>query len=76
MLAIERCLMTKQRRTLTSEFKHEAACLVLDQGYSHTEAARSRIPVRQPCAIRHPSCLAAEGVDSSRYGSSHHDYSA
>ena len=24
-----------------------------------------RIPVRQPCAIRHPSCLAAEGVDSS-----------
>ncbi|MCL8308869.1 MULTISPECIES: IS3 family transposase [Pseudomonas] len=33
--------MTKQRRTFTPEFKHEAACLVLDQGYSHAEAARS-----------------------------------
>ncbi len=33
--------MTKQRRTFTPEFKHEAACLVLDQGYSHIEAARS-----------------------------------
>ena len=33
--------MTKQRRTFTPEFKREAACLVLDQGYSHTEAARS-----------------------------------
>jgi len=33
--------MTKQRRTLTPEFKREAASLVLDQGYSHTEAARS-----------------------------------
>jgi transposase len=41
MLATERCLMTKQRRTFTPEFKREAACLVLDQGYSHTEAARS-----------------------------------
>ncbi len=35
MLATERCLMTKQRRTITPEFKREAACLVLDQGYSH-----------------------------------------
>ncbi len=26
---------------LYPEFKREAACLVLDQGYSHTEAARS-----------------------------------
>ncbi|HFL6360382.1 transposase, partial [Pseudomonas rubra] len=26
--------MTKQRRTFTPEFKREAACLVLDQGYS------------------------------------------
>jgi transposase len=41
MLATERCLMTKQRRTFTPEFKREAACLVLDQGYSHAEAARS-----------------------------------
>jgi transposase len=41
MLAIERCLMTKQRRSFTPEFKREAASLVLDQGYSHIEAARS-----------------------------------
>ena len=41
MLATERCLLTKQRRTFTPEFTREAACLVLDQGYSHTEAARS-----------------------------------
>lgn len=33
--------MTKQRRSFTSEFKREAAGLVLDQGYSHIEAARS-----------------------------------
>lgn len=33
--------MTKQRRTFTPEFKREAECLVLDQGYSHTEATRS-----------------------------------
>ena len=33
--------MTKQRRTLTPEFKREAASLVLGQGYSHVEAARS-----------------------------------
>ncbi|HBO2940826.1 TPA: IS3 family transposase [Pseudomonas aeruginosa] len=33
--------MTKQRRTFTPEFKREAACLVLDQGYSPIEAARS-----------------------------------
>ena len=32
--------MTKQCRTFTPEFKREAACLVLDQGYSHAEAAR------------------------------------
>ncbi len=30
--------MTKKRRTFTAEFKLEAACLVLDQGYSVTEA--------------------------------------
>ena len=33
--------MTKQRHSFTSEFKREAASLVLDQGYSHIEAARS-----------------------------------
>ena len=33
--------MTKQRHSFTSEFKREAASLVLDQGYSHAEAARS-----------------------------------
>ncbi len=33
--------MTKQRRNLSTEFKREAAGLVLDQGYSHTEASRS-----------------------------------
>lgn len=33
--------MTKQRRSFTPEFKREAAGLVLDQGYSHIEAARS-----------------------------------
>lgn len=31
--------MTKRRRTFTPEFKREAAYLVLDQGYSHIEAA-------------------------------------
>jgi len=34
MLAIERSLITKQRRIFTPEFKREAACLVLDQAYS------------------------------------------
>jgi len=33
--------MTKQRRSFAPEFKREAAGLVLDQGYSHIEAARS-----------------------------------
>jgi transposase len=40
MLAIERCLMSKQRRTFPPEFKQQAACSVLDQGYSHVEASR------------------------------------
>ena len=31
----------KQRRSFTPEFKLEAACLVLDEGYSITEACRS-----------------------------------
>jgi len=33
--------MKKQRRSFTPEFKLEAANLVLDQGYSVTEASRS-----------------------------------
>ena len=33
--------MKKQRRTFSSEFKLEAANLVLNQGYSITEASRS-----------------------------------
>lgn len=33
--------MSKQRRTFSPEFKQEAASLVLDQGYSVTEASRS-----------------------------------
>ena len=33
--------MTKQRRTYSIEFKHEAASLVLDQSYSFTEACQS-----------------------------------
>lgn len=33
--------MNKQRRTFSPEFKLQAACLVLDQGYSHVEASRS-----------------------------------
>lgn len=33
--------MTKQRRSFTPEFKHEAASLVVDQGYGLLEAARS-----------------------------------
>ena len=41
MLATERCLMSKQRRTFSPEFKQQAASLVLDQGYSHVEASRS-----------------------------------
>jgi len=33
--------MSRQRRTFTPTFKREAASLVLDQGYSCPEAARS-----------------------------------
>jgi transposase len=33
--------MTRKRRSFTPEFKQEAACLVLDQGYSIAEASRS-----------------------------------
>lgn len=40
MLATERCLM-KQRRTFSTEFKHDAAVLVLDQGYTYSAACRA-----------------------------------
>ena len=33
--------MKRQRRSFATEFKHEAASLVLDQGYSIPEACRS-----------------------------------
>ncbi len=33
--------MTKQRQSFSPEFKHDAACLVLDQNYSIMEACRS-----------------------------------
>jgi transposase len=33
--------MTRQRRSFTTEFKREAAQLVLDEGYSIAEACRS-----------------------------------
>ena len=33
--------MKRQRRSFSTEFKHEAARLVLDQGYSVPEACRS-----------------------------------
>ena len=31
----------RARRSYTTEFKHEAACLILDQGYTYPEACRS-----------------------------------
>lgn len=33
--------MTRKRRSFSEEFKHEAASLVLDQGYALPEASRS-----------------------------------
>lgn len=33
--------MKRQRRTFSTEFKHDAAALVVDQGYTVTEACRS-----------------------------------
>lgn len=38
---MERCLISKQRRSFTLEFKSEAANLVFDQSYTHIEAACS-----------------------------------
>ena len=40
MLAISRCQMTKQRHAFSTEFKREAADLVLKQNYSFIEASR------------------------------------
>jgi len=37
----QRCSMTKQRRSFSQEFKLNSAKLVLDDGYSFPEAARS-----------------------------------
>jgi transposase len=31
----------KQRRSFSTEFKHDAASLILDQGYGFTEASRA-----------------------------------
>lgn len=31
----------RARRSYTTEFKHEAACLIVDQGYTYPEACRS-----------------------------------
>ena len=36
--------MKRQSRSFSTEFKHEAACLVLDQGYTIREACRSLDP--------------------------------
>ena len=33
--------MKKQRRSFSTQFKHDAASLILDQGYSFTEASRA-----------------------------------
>jgi len=33
--------MKRQGRSFSTDFKHEAACLVVDQGYSISEASRS-----------------------------------
>ncbi len=33
--------MKRQRRTFSTEFKHDAAALVVEQGYTVTEACRS-----------------------------------
>jgi putative transposase len=60
--------MTKQRRTFTPEFKREAACLVLDQGYS-----LSKQPVRlgwlsRPCADGLASSKKSETVFPGQQG--------
>lgn len=39
--ALARCLISRKRRSFTPELKQQAACLVLDKGYSVAEASRS-----------------------------------
>lgn len=51
--------MTRKRRSFTAEFKLEAACLVLDQGYSVAEASRS-LDVGETVLRRWVSQLQAE----------------
>ncbi len=51
--------MKRQRRSFSTEFKQEAACLVLDQGYSITEASRS-LDVGETVLRRWVSQLRAE----------------
>jgi len=51
--------MTRKRRTFTTEFKHEAACLVLDQGYTLAEACRA-LDVGETALRRWVSQLEAE----------------
>ncbi|MBD8755660.1 transposase [Pseudomonas coleopterorum] len=41
MIAAQRCPLSRQQRTFTSEFKRHASSLVLDQRYSHADAASS-----------------------------------
>lgn len=41
LATLKRCSMKKQRRSFTPDFKLEAASLVLDQGYSISEACRA-----------------------------------
>jgi len=48
---MKRCLMTKQRRLLSPEFKRNAASLVLDQSYRHLNACRS-VGVAEPVLRR------------------------
>lgn len=54
--------MTRKRRSFTAEFKLEAACLVLDQGYSVAEASRS-LDVGETVLRRWVSQLQAERSD-------------
>ncbi len=51
--------MKRQRRSFSTEFKQEAACLVLDQGYSILEASRS-LDVGETVLRRWVSQLRAE----------------
>jgi transposase len=67
MLAMKSCLMTRQRRTFSPEFKQQSAFLVLDEGYRLTEPSRSvgvdeavlRRCVQQLQMGRHPLTIRA-----------------